>query len=132
MERRPQVKPEQIKRPHVLSEIIGRQVCVWWEGDKRWYTGCVRQYDAANDLHTILYQDGEQQGEPLNDPAFMWKFIDARDSGAMQGSANANAKAHSRPTQGKDLLEALEVDKLLWRGAAQTGWQVRRHTSCRG
>ena len=37
-----------------------------WEDDQLWYAGVVREYCEAAQLHTVVYDDGDQRDEPLN------------------------------------------------------------------
>ena len=46
--------------------IVGRRVRVYWESDRVWYQGVVKDYDRAGELHTVCYDDGDQRDEPLN------------------------------------------------------------------
>ena len=47
-------------------DLIGVRVSVWWEGDSKWYSGTVRDFSALGE-HLILYDDGEQQQEILDE-----------------------------------------------------------------
>ena len=41
--------------------LVGRGVGVWFPGDARFYCGVVRAYDARRGLHTVRYDDGEEE-----------------------------------------------------------------------
>ena len=46
--------------------LIGKRICVYWEGERVWYHGVVKDYDRAGELHMVCYDDGDQRFEPLN------------------------------------------------------------------
>ena len=50
------------------ERLLGARVRVWWENDKEWYAGTVMEYSAATNMHTVVYDDGDQREEPLNFP----------------------------------------------------------------
>ena len=72
-------------RPWYSRNIIGRRVQVGWQGDQKFYVGRIVEFDVANDMHGIVYDDGEQRGEPLNHPQFVWEF--AEDGAGATGVA---------------------------------------------
>lgn len=41
---------------------VGRRLKVYWPLDKAWYEGCVKGYDASEEKHIVLYDDGEEEG----------------------------------------------------------------------
>lgn len=47
-------------------DLVGVRVSVWWEDDGRWYAGTVRDFSALGE-HLILYDDGEQRQEVLDE-----------------------------------------------------------------
>lgn len=54
------------------TDLIGRRVRVWWEDDKRYYSGTVREWNAVSDRHIVVYDDGDQRPEALNDAQTLW------------------------------------------------------------
>ena len=50
--------------PHGQA-LVGRRVRVYWEDDHVFFEGTVSAYDSATQKHTIVYDDGDQQNEPL-------------------------------------------------------------------
>ena len=67
---------------HLLK---GRRVSVWWEDDRKWYDGTVRDYSALGE-HLVLYDDGEQRQEKLD--TCSWKLLaePSRGSGGRGGN----------------------------------------------
>ena len=58
--------------------ICKRRVRVWWKAPHRaWFSGKIKEFDAANEMHMVQYDDGDQQWHPLNDPSCQWEFVEA-------------------------------------------------------
>jgi hypothetical protein len=47
------------------AAMVGLRLRVWWEGDSQWFTGTVREYNALDEAHTVVYDDGDQRLESL-------------------------------------------------------------------
>jgi hypothetical protein len=47
--------------------LVGLRVSVWWEEDEAWYDGTVRDFDQVQGEHLVLYDDGDQVCEALDD-----------------------------------------------------------------
>ena len=76
--------------------IKGKRVRVFWEEDKVWYSGLVKDYNEVTEMHLIIFDDGEQKEEPLNFPgAVMWELEkkDAPSDGGPRPRAKAPAPA---------------------------------------
>ena len=58
------------------AEIVGRRVIVYWEADKRWYTGTVKSYDPVEEEHVVAYDDGDQLSESLHFVTTRWRFYE--------------------------------------------------------
>ena len=59
--------------PHTYdTSLVGTRIKVYWATDQTWYVGTVRAFDRVSGWHTVAYDDGDQQTEPLNDPQFHW------------------------------------------------------------
>ena len=54
---------EEEEAPPEGNALVGRRICVWWEGDRKWYAGLADAYDAAADppMHHVLYDDGDER-----------------------------------------------------------------------
>ena len=56
--------------------IIGKRIRVYWEWNRVWYPGVVKDYAPAGELHTVCYDDGDQRDEPLNfNGAIQWELL---------------------------------------------------------
>lgn len=53
----------------------GSRIRVYWQGNRRWFSGTVDEYDAASDCWLVKYDDGEQQLEPLTAPNLPWELL---------------------------------------------------------
>ena len=51
------------------NTFVGLPVKVFWEGDKEFFQGTVKEYSAADNQHLVVYEDGEQAWEDLDDDA---------------------------------------------------------------
>ena len=47
--------------------LIGRRIKVYWEGDGKWFKGRVASYDPEDEVHTVVYDDGDQRYYTLFD-----------------------------------------------------------------
>ena len=52
----------------------GTRISVYWDEDRRWYDGTVRDYDDCTTRHLIVYDDGDQRHERLQAP-LLWKEL---------------------------------------------------------
>ena len=44
---------------------LGTRLRVWWEDEEAWFSGTVKAYVEDDDTHLVLYDDGDEQHEPL-------------------------------------------------------------------
>ena len=57
------------------------RIRVWWPQEQRWFSGSVRAYKGTActvdpDTHLVLYDDGDQEYEPLGDPLpYRWEYL---------------------------------------------------------
>jgi len=65
-----------LTRPTALPR--GTRISVYWEGDDKWFSGEVREFNEATEMHTVVYDDGDQRPEFLSKPgATLWKLEEA-------------------------------------------------------
>ena len=82
-------------------DIVGRRVSVYWEDDATWFKGVVKDYNPVENEHCVLYDDGDQRGEPLNS-ALTWELLpDTR--AAPKKSTNAKPRRRAPPKAKKAL-----------------------------
>ena len=107
--------------------IVGRRVRVYWESDRVWYQGVVKDYDRAGELHTVCYDDGDQRDEPLNfkganqpdGTIVQWELVGATPqagtgvgaSGKRRAVASARRTWVDRETRASDDSAADESDR---------------------
>ena len=53
--------------------FVGKRITVFWEYDARWYSGTIREYSAAGENYLVLYDDGTQSSEDLDDCTWDWE-----------------------------------------------------------
>ena len=56
--------------------MLLQRLRMYWEGDKKWFSGTIVAHDVANNIHTIKYDDGEQRGYQLHSSENMWEPLD--------------------------------------------------------
>ena len=54
---------------------IGSRLRVWWEEEEAWFTGTVKEYVVDDDTHLVVYDDGDEQHEPLGDASLRWERL---------------------------------------------------------
>ena len=54
--------------------FVGRRITVYWRGDAKWYSGTIREYSAAVESYLVLYDDGTQSSEDLDDCTWVWEY----------------------------------------------------------
>ena len=52
--------------------FVGKRITVFWEADDQWYSGTIKEYNPAGDDYLVLYDDGVQASEDLDDCT--WDF----------------------------------------------------------
>ena len=83
-------------------DIVGQRVSVYWEDDATWFKGVVKDYNPVENEHCVLYDDGDQRGEPLNSGALTWELLpDTR--AAPKKSTNAKPRRRAPPKAKKAL-----------------------------
>jgi hypothetical protein len=73
---------------------IGTKIDVFWADDDRYYSGVVKEYDADDEEHLILYADGDYQWEDLS--TMKWNLLSVP-------TFQETAHRHSR-----------RLDRLVW------------------
>ena len=62
--------------------LVGSTIRVWWEHDRKWYRGVVKAFNEVSLLHTVVYDDGDQQAEALLTGAQLakctWEMVASR------------------------------------------------------
>ncbi|RZC63734.1 hypothetical protein C5167_025482 [Papaver somniferum] len=58
-----------------FQRIVGKRIKVYWDGSRRWFTGCVESFDSKKKLHRILYNDGDVDGLYLPDERFELEVV---------------------------------------------------------
>ncbi|KAL4437509.1 hypothetical protein ABPG77_003490 [Micractinium sp. CCAP 211/92] len=59
--------------------MLGRRIGIWWDNDAVFYYGSITAYDPLTQMHTVLYDDGDEEELAL---AFEhWVFADGRQQG---------------------------------------------------
>ena len=62
-------------RPWTLEEAqrtVGFRLKVWWDGDRRWYSGRVVKVNEATRHCQVKYDDGERKSHPLWNEHLVW------------------------------------------------------------
>ena len=95
--------------------LVGRSVGVWFPGDARFYRGVVRAYDAQRGLHTVRYDDGEEEELDFADEEVRFDM----GSAASPPRPSGPAAPPPPPDTGGDA--AAHVVHLLWRGVVSPG-----------
>ncbi|KAI3986483.1 hypothetical protein MKX01_037765 [Papaver californicum] len=58
-----------------FDRIVGKRIKVYWEGSRKWFTGCVESFDSKQKLHRILYNDGDVEELNLLDERFELEVV---------------------------------------------------------
>ena len=92
---------------------VGTRLRVWWVEEQAWFSGTVKGYTNAShlvdaDTHLVVYDDGDQQHEPLGDASLRWELEPPAQadgevsSGARQShAAQQSGTVHKRPRDDK-------------------------------
>ena len=54
-------------------ERVGKRITVFWESDEKWYSGKIREYSPADETCLVVYDDGTQSSEDLDDCIWVWE-----------------------------------------------------------
>ena len=54
----------------------GQRIRIFWREDGRWFHGTVRDFDPVHRRHLVVYDDGEQRHENLDNPTLQWSTVD--------------------------------------------------------
>ncbi|UPR04153.1 bromodomain-containing protein [Chloropicon primus] len=73
------------------ADAVGWRVGVWWEDDKTYYYGVLKDYDKKEKKHKILYDDGQQEMITIEKEKLEWK----------EGPSKPKAKKSSASSQKK-------------------------------
>jgi len=49
--------------------LVGHRIEVYWPKEKQWYAGCIVSYDARQEKHRVMYDDGDKEWEILDQGA---------------------------------------------------------------
>ena len=74
----------------------GERIQVFWEGEGLWFAGTVQGYVPTSDSYLVLYDDGDQHLENLDDPGLKWDLL-AQQARAPPAPARATAQAAKLP-----------------------------------
>jgi hypothetical protein len=77
---------------------IGTRLRVWWEEEEAWFSGTVKAYLVEDDTHLVVYDDGDEQHEPLGDASLRWERL---EPALATGTAHA-AQARRRTPMSDD------------------------------
>lgn len=53
----------------------GGRIRVYWDEDQQWYEGTIRDYSECTVRHLVVYDDGDQRHENLDDPRLQWEEL---------------------------------------------------------
>jgi N-acetyltransferase len=98
--------------------LVGKRVSVYWNGDKKWYTGTVTRTDGTTGGHEIRYDDGEYSVETLK--PLLYRLLD--DALPMPAAGDAIAAAAAG-----DAMAETDGDGNLGGGAGgpqKTSWPI--------
>ena len=56
--------------------MMRKRVRVFWEEDRAWYTGVVRDWIPSSNTNLVVYDDGDQRWYSFNDRELQWAFDD--------------------------------------------------------
>lgn len=94
-------------------KILRRKVRVYWEAERAWFVGQVRQFDLVSDMHWVVYVDGDVRDHCLNSPDTIWEFVDD-ETPPLEAAQEERVLAFEE-------MEALEVDvELDTKGSAHS------------
>jgi hypothetical protein len=107
--------------PHTHgASLVGSAVSVYWDDDRAWYVGTVKEFDRVSGWHTVAYDDGEQRSEPLNDPCLLWMAKTAQPAlpkrPAPRLPGGSSKKRSSAERQGvANSIESVVIDEFEFR-----------------
>ena len=76
------IAPVASRRPYRRA-LVGRRIRVFWDGDAKWYSGCVRSYSESTNRHMVLYDDGYRRVYRLSDER--WSLLEGEGEGEDEG-----------------------------------------------
>ena len=71
---------------------LGTRLRVWWEDEEAWFSGTVKAYVEDDDTHLVLYDDGDEQHEPLGDASLRWERLEPKKT-ALTATRSSEALA---------------------------------------
>ena len=81
----------------------GQRISVYWQDEGKWFEGTVRDYDRCSGCHLVVYDDGDQRHENLeDDPKVQWSVC---------GRAHTGKSKISRGTDG---ALAVQLEQAVW------------------
>ena len=76
----------------------GQRISVYWQDEGKWFEGTVRDYDRCSRCHLIVYDDGDQRHENLeDDPKLQWSIC-----------------GKSKISHGTDGALAVQLEQAVW------------------
>ena len=124
-----------IKRTKAASTLKrGQRVQVYWEEERKWFVGTVRDFEESTRFHLVVYDDGDQRHEDFEDPTLEWSVVDlahsANSQSSMEGRDQAvmmhessGMPAESRATA--PIREQSKVDPSYLCGSSQPLWRFK-------
>ena len=83
-----------IKRTKAASTLKrGQRVQVYWEEERKWFVGTVRDFEESTRFHLVVYDDGDQRHEDFEDPTLEWSVVDLAHSANSQSSMQGRDQA---------------------------------------
>ena len=109
-------------------------VQVYWEEERKWFVGTVRDFEESTRFHLVVYDDGDQRHEDFEDPTLEWSVVDlahsANSQSSMEGRDQAvmmhessGMPAESRATA--PIREQSKIDPSYLCGSSQPLWRFK-------
>lgn len=81
----------------------GQRISVYWQDEGKWFEGTVRDYDRCSRCHLVVYDDGDQRHEHLeDDPELQWSIRSRAHTGK------------SKISRGTDGALAVQMEQAVW------------------
>mgnify|MGYP002630339727 CR=1 FL=1 len=113
---------------HLDTSGIGARVSIYWDEDGISYCGTVREYNRVTDLHLVVYDDGEQRHEHLNNPALCWRYLQevSYDHKSSRSKSASDALSSSAPPTAINLYVAERRAAIRLEQPTLNGSQVQQ------
>ena len=76
----------------------GVRIRVFWDGEKRWYTGTIRERGHKPSRHLVVYDDGDQHQEDFDSPVLQWELLDGLNWASDVATQPAKRRSRRRET----------------------------------